>query len=188
MNFKQSYNFILTLCLLSSVLMAQEDKFPEKIETDQFYDALGKMGHTFVGGQPTIKGLKMMKDKGVKTVVSVRTKKEMDNRELVSFDEKKEVEKLGMHYVHIPLDGKDEPYTPQALAKFSETMDSSNGKVLLHCTVGWRASHMWVAYLVKHRGLDLNTAVEHGQAINLRILPFEGLLGQEVQYRYKVKK
>jgi len=188
MNLKQSYNFILTLCLLSSFLLAQEGKFPEKIETDQFYDALSKMGHTFVGGQPTIKGLKMMKDKGVKTVVSVRTKKEMDNRELVSFDEKKEVEKLGMNYVHIPLDGKDEPYTPEALAKFSEAMDSSNGKVLLHCTVGWRASHMWVAYLVKHGGIDLNTAVEHGQAIKLRIPPFEGLLGREVQYRYKTKK
>ena len=57
MNLKQSYNFILTLCLLSSFLLAQEGKFPEKIETDQFYDALSKMGHTFVGGQPTIKAV-----------------------------------------------------------------------------------------------------------------------------------
>ena len=188
MNLKQSLSSILTLCLLSSVLLAQEGGFPEKIETDQFNEALSRVGHTYIGGQPTKKGLKMMKKNGVNTVVSIRTKKEMENRELVPFDEEEAVEKLGMNYVHIPLNGKDEPYTPEALAKFSDAMGSSDGKVLLHCTVGWRASHMWVAYLGKHRGGDLNTAVEHGQAINLRILPFEGLLGQEVQYRYKVEK
>ena len=66
MNLKQSYNFIFTFCVFSSFLLAQEDKFPEKIETDQFYDVLGRVEHTFVGGQPTIKGLKMIKDEGVK--------------------------------------------------------------------------------------------------------------------------
>ena len=53
MNLKQSLSSILTLCLLSSVLLAQEGGFPEKIETDQFNEALSRVGHTYIGGQPT---------------------------------------------------------------------------------------------------------------------------------------
>ena len=41
---------------------------------------------------------------------------------------------------------------------------------------------MWVAYLVRHRGMELNEAIEHGRAINLGTLPVEELLGVELTF------
>ena len=66
-----------------------------------------------------------------------------------------------------------------------EDDDSAKGKVLLHCTVGWRASHMWAAYLVKDKKMSYADAVKAGEAINLngykpanaKSTPLEDLLG-----------
>ena len=41
---------------------------------------------------------------------------------------------------------------------------------------------MWVAYLVRYRGMELNDAIAHGEAINLGTLPFEDLLGTELTF------
>jgi hypothetical protein len=46
-------------------------------------------------------------------------------------------------------------------------MSSADGKVLLHCTVAWRASHMWAAYLIQYRGVPAETAIKEARSINL---------------------
>ena len=59
--------------------------------------------------------------------------------------------------------------------------EAADSKVLLHCTVAWRASHLWAAYLVKHKGYTLEEAKRHGAAMNLNGYsagtPLDGLLG-----------
>ena len=40
-------------------------------------------------------------------------------------------------------------------------------KILLHCTVAWRASHLWAAYLIKDRGVAIEPALANARAINL---------------------
>jgi protein tyrosine phosphatase (PTP) superfamily phosphohydrolase (DUF442 family) len=90
-----------------------------------------------------------------------------------------------MTYIHVPLGGPDTPYTPEAVDKVAAAIDGSRGKVLLHCTVAWRASHMWAAYLVKNRKMSYADAVKAGEAINLngykppnaKSTPLEDLLG-----------
>jgi len=37
---------------------------------------------------------------------------------------------------------------------------------LLHCTVAWRASHLWAAYLID-RGIPVDSALANARAINL---------------------
>jgi uncharacterized protein (TIGR01244 family) len=105
--------------------------------------------------------------KGIKTIVNLRTQREMDNRQQVPYDEAALAKELGVSYVHIPLGGPDTPYTPEAVEKFAKAFESANSKVLLHCTVAWRASHMWAAYLVKYKGFTVEEAKRHGTAINL---------------------
>ena len=109
----------------------------------------------------------------------------MDNRQQVPFDEEALVKELGMKYVHIPLGGPDTPYTPAAVTKVNDAMKAAGGKVLLHCTVAWRASHMWAAYLATYRGYTLEQATQAGAAINMngitaqgRPAPIQGLMGQ----------
>ena len=46
-------------------------------------------------------------------------------------------------------------------------MSSAKGKVLLHCTIAWRASHLWAAYLIQYRGVPIATALHQARMINL---------------------
>ena len=174
-------NRVWHLWLVSLVAAAPafaETPFPETLDAEGFQQILVKTGDVFIAGQPTESALERMRDDGVTTVISLRTDREMDNRNVVPFDEQAAVQSLGMTYVHIPLGGPNTPYTPEAVELFAAAVAASEGKTLLHCTVAWRASHMWTAYLVKHRNLPFAEAVRHGQAINLGELPLQGFLGE----------
>ncbi len=139
----------------------------------------------FIGGQPTEKALRDLKAKGVTTVVNLRMPEEMAQ---VGFDEAALVKELGMRYVHIPMRGTAEnPYGPKQLDAFAAAMSSADGKVLLHCTVAWRASHMWAAYLIRERKMPVETVLAQTRSINLlderpfgNQQPLEGLLGRVV--------
>jgi uncharacterized protein (TIGR01244 family) len=119
----------------------------------------------FIGGQPTERALHELRKLGVTTVVNLRMPEEMTR---IGFDEAKLIAELGMKYVHIPMRGGagEHSYSPETLRKFTEAMRAADGKVLLHCTVAWRASHIWAAYLIEHGVSELD-AVRHARVINL---------------------
>lgn len=175
--------FSVILIAFSHAAIADDTQpLPEKVDATGFQDVLAKTGDVYIAGQPSMAGLERMAKDGVKTVVSFRTPGEMDNRDIVPFDEATKAKELGMNYVNIPLGGDKHPYSPEALAAFAKVMDSADGKTLIHCTVAWRASHMWAAYLTKYKGMDINEAAAHGRAANMGTQPLEGLLGGEVKY------
>jgi uncharacterized protein (TIGR01244 family) len=120
----------------------------------------------FVAGQPTERALRDMKAMGVTTVINLRMPEEMQR---IGFDEAKLIADLGMKYVHIPMRGGtgEQSYSPQTLRRFADAMKAADGKVLLHCTVAWRASHIWGAYLIQEHGIPDADAVRHARAINL---------------------
>ncbi|HTU99620.1 MAG TPA: sulfur transferase domain-containing protein [Luteitalea sp.] len=139
----------------------------------------------FIAGQPTEAALRELSDKGVTTVVNLRMPEEMAK---VGFDEAAVIKQLGMAYVHIPMRGTTEhPYGAAELDRFATTLAAARGKVLLHCTVAWRASHLWAAYLIQYRKVPVATALSQARAINLRddqpyggLQPIEGFLGRPV--------
>lgn len=135
--------------------------------TGMFQDRAARVGEDmFVSGQPTERALRELKAQGVTTVVNLRTPEEMTRN--VPFDEAALVAQLGMRYVYLPVRGTSEyPYSPATLAKFAEAVSTANGKVLLHCTIAWRASHLWAAYLIKERGIPVDSALANARAINL---------------------
>ena len=135
--------------------------------TRMFLATFSRVGDdVFIGGQPTERALRELQAQGVTTVVNLRTPEEMTRN--VPFDEAALVRSLGMTYVYIPVRGNAEyPYSPATVTKFAEAMRSANGKLLLHCTVAWRASHLWGAYLIKERGLPIDSALANARAINL---------------------
>ena len=141
---------------------------------------LWRDGRVFIGGQPDEVALARFAKIGVTVVVNLRTTAEMDDRERVPFDEAAVVDSLGMEYVHIPLGGDDHPYTPEAVSRFADVLEHSDGLVLLHCTVAWRASYMWSAYLVREQGFSLDEAMARGESIAIGDLPIEGLLGRSL--------
>ena len=149
---KQSFRAVPSLALLDT--------------TGMFLERYAKVGDDlFIGGQPTEKALRELKAQGVTTVINLRMPQEMER---IGFDEAKALEQLGIKYIHIPMRGGtgEMAYSPATLAKFTDAMKSSSGKVLLHCTVAWRASHIWAAYLIQE-GLPEADVLKHTRAINL---------------------
>jgi uncharacterized protein (TIGR01244 family) len=141
-------------------------------------------GRVFIAGQPSEQALERFKALGVTVVVNLRTQREMDNRQAVPFDEPATLAKLGLEYVHIPLGGDDNPWTPAAVERFAQALEKHRGPVLLHCTVAWRASYMWTAYLIRYGGLDLDAALARGRAIGIGRDPIEELLGRPVRLEW----
>src|SRR5215831_4466954 len=140
----------------------------------------------FIAGQPTEKALRDLRARGVTTIVNLRMPEEMAR---VGFDEAALAKTLGMRYVHIPMRGTPEnPYGPKQLDLFAEAMATADGKVLLHCTIAWRASHLWAAYLIRERHVPVTAALAQARMINLMDdmrmsgdqQPLEGFLGRVV--------
>src|ERR1700680_3344658 len=133
----------------------------------QFQDKFVRVGDdVFITGQPTERALRDLRAQGVTTVVNLRTPEEMSTR--VPFDEAALVKNLGMEYVYIPVRGNAEfPYSPAAVKSFAAAMRGAKGKVLLHCTIAWRASHLWAAYLIQYRDVPVATALQQARTINL---------------------
>ena len=123
-------------------------------------------GDIFIGGQPTERALRELKAQGVTTVVNLRTPPEMTSQ--VKFNEEALIKELGMKYVYLPVRGDGTfPYAPSTVTEFAKAMKEANGKVLLHCTIAWRASHLWAAYLIQERGIPVDSALANARAINL---------------------
>lgn len=154
--------------------------------TGLFQEKFASVGDDmFIGGQPTEKAIRELRAKGVTTIVNLRMPEEMAQ---IGFDEAALAKELGIKYVHIPMRGTPEnPYGPKQLETFAAAMASADGKVLLHCTVAWRASHLWAAYLIQDRNTPVATALAQARQINLRDdrpfgtqQPLEGFLGRTV--------
>ena len=131
-----------------------------------FQDKFSRVGSdVFISGQPTEQALRDLHARGVTTVVNLRSPPEMAR---VPFDEAKLVKELGMQYVYLPMRGTAElPYSPAAVKSLAEAMSNAKGKVLLHCTIAWRASHLWAAYLIQYRSVRVATALQQARMINL---------------------
>jgi uncharacterized protein (TIGR01244 family) len=171
----------IIIILVSWNIFSQDSiTFPIKLDNAGFQDVLAQSDDLYISGQPTEEAFIKLKNEGVTTVINLRTQTEMDNRDYVPFDEEAFLDSIGMNYVHIPLGGPDTPYNSEALEKFSDAMNQAEGKVLLHCTVGRRASHMFAAYLIQFKEFDPNKAIEYARAVNLGEYPLEGLLGKKM--------
>ena len=131
-----------------------------------FQDKLARVGNDmYIAGQPTADGIRQLHDQGVTTVVNLRTPSEMAR---IGFDEAALVASLGMTYVYLPVRGDSlYPYSPATLDKLAAAMKDAKGGVLLHCTVAWRASHLWAAYLIRERGVPVDSALAQTRLINL---------------------
>lgn len=146
--------------------------------------ALFRDGRVLIGGQPSEAALRKLKELGVTAIVNLRGDAEMANREAVPFDEAALAAELGLEYVHVPISGEEHPYRPEVLDRLEETLRKHNGPVLLHCTVGWRASYAWTGYLVRYQGLGVDEALERGRAMQLSEDPLARLLGRPMKLVY----
>lgn len=129
-----------------------------------------------VAGQPTLDDLKSLSERGIVHVFNVRSAEEMDPAS-IGFDEAAELAKLGISYSNHPISAAAS-YTPELLAAFAKQVEGSSGKVLLHCTVGSRASQVYAAYAMKHLGLSPDEAIRTMEPVGNWPLALERLTGE----------
>jgi len=139
---------------------------------------LFKSTHFYFGGQPTLETLQWLKSEGVTTVINIRSEKENKEFTESSFNEESVVKELGMSYVSIPL-GDKETYCPETVDKFAAALTANQGKALIHCLSAGRATYLWMAYLVRHRGYSLDEAAAVGRRIKYST-QLEDLLGVKI--------
>jgi uncharacterized protein (TIGR01244 family) len=156
---------------------------PAKIE----YPAGGEgviadAGSVIISGQPTEASLRhLVKEKGITLVINLRTPKEMDDRAVVPFDEAAVLKELGVDYVNVPLGRPDHPASPDKVDQVAAALAAHQGRALLHCTVAGRASHMWAAYLIRHRGVKPEVAVAEAASIQPNRPMYADLVGADVE-------
>ncbi|GAA5316451.1 MAG: hypothetical protein AseanaTS_16550 [Candidatus Pelagadaptatus aseana] len=93
-------------------------------------------GSTLASGQPTAEQLEALAKAGVKHVVNLRPRSEMD------WDEAALVEKLGMAYHSIPVAGKPGITSDNARILDDVLAELSGQPVLVHCSSGNRVGSL----------------------------------------------
>ena len=118
--------------------------------------------HLYRGGQPSLEGLRQLKQMGVKTVVSLR------HRTRVTEEEERAVKSLGMRWVNLPMLYWWRP-TPQQIRQFITLVDQpDNQPVFVHCRKGQnRAGIMTAIYRIVRQHWTPEQAYEEGRQLGL---------------------
>lgn len=87
----------------------------------------------YTAGQPDAGDWSLLASAGIRTVINLRPDSETPGRDLRS-----EVERAGLHYVHLPVAGPEQ-FTTGRARQLQQLLDASDGPVLLHCASGNRA-------------------------------------------------
>jgi tyrosine-protein phosphatase SIW14 len=111
------------------------------------------------GGQPKREGFDLLKQRGVKTIINLR--EERDERELV--------EGLGLKYVYIPLDARDQVSTDDITTFLATVSDPAHQPVFVHCRRGAdRTGFMIGLYRIARQGWTAEQAYDEARAIGMR--------------------
>lgn len=151
---------------------------PERVEalwSNGFSGMFARSGALLIAGTPAAEGLARLPELGVRSVIDLRTARELDDAEL---DEQQQLDRLGIAWVSLPAGGEDAPYSPTHVTELDRLLSAADGPVLLHCGSGYRATHLYVAWLHRARGLPLADALAIGERLREGALPLEGFLAQ----------
>ena len=151
------YVSALFLFLASPLAMAQDTPdTPDNIVSSH--------NDVWLAGQPNEADIQEWASSGVTTVINLRPDSEMEG---IPFDEPETVSANGMNYISIPMPRA--AYTLGTIALITEALDAADGRVVVHCTIGWRASHAYTAYLIESGALAPENAAD------LNLWPCDGL-------------
>jgi len=93
-----------------------------------------------VAGQIRAEDIPKLAEAGVKVIVNNRPDHE-EPGQLTAEEARRIAEACGIDYHHIPVRGAF--ITPEALAKFNEILEKSDGHILAHCRSGGRSTLLW---------------------------------------------
>lgn len=140
--------FIVSMFLAAQLSYAQNSPLAVKGDQEKFgnLEVVSQYGHVVFADQPDKATIGMLKDHGIKMVITIRGEAEDEG-----YDERKAVEEQGIPYIQIPY-MKGRAVDPAAVDELLALVDltGENGtKIMLHCTHSQRAGSLLGAALVK---------------------------------------
>lgn len=129
------------------------------------------------GGQPTERGLKLLKDAGVKTIINLRNESGMNTIE------EHMVARIGLNYELVPLSPFRTPQSYEILRFLDIARDPDLQPVFVHCLHGMdRTGTMVFIYRMETGQMSYESAYEEMIACGFHE-EFENLLSLITQYR-----
>ncbi len=168
---------LLTVVLVFNAQAQSAKTHLKVIKRPPYTQMLFQHDNIYIGPQPQYQDFATIKAAGFSKVINMRTPKEMKE---LKFYEDYLLKKADIDYKFIPIGGKDNPYSPEKLAEFAAALENTDGKVLLHCRSGHRASQLWAAYLVKYKGKSIDEALAMVSDMGWWPMPMESLLGKKL--------
>jgi tyrosine-protein phosphatase SIW14 len=111
------------------------------------------------GAQPSPQGFQSLAKLGVKTIIDLRGGSHRSDAE------KKAVEAAGMHYVNIPLSGRDAPTEDQVQKLLGLLNDKTADPVFVHCRRGAdRTGTIIACYRISHDHWENQKALAEAKA------------------------
>lgn len=154
---------LLALTLAAAPAIGQEGEIVA-VEVGETPNLTAHEGSIYFGGQPTAEDFDLFAERGVETVINLRTTEELER---LGFDEQAAVEAAGMRYVHVPI-GREEP-SEDTLSRLMELLEDGESRpVLMHCGSSNRVGYVWGLYQGAQEGKSVDEAVEEGKAAGLR--------------------
>ncbi len=119
-------------------------------------------GKTILCGQPKAADFAEAKKRGVKVILTVRTKRE------VKWDEKATAEKIGLEFYHVPFGGT-QLLNDKVFEKILPLLANQKKKPLLfHCGSANRVGAIWAAHRVLNDSLTVEQAFKEAKEVGLR--------------------
>ncbi|MCZ4694752.1 fused DSP-PTPase phosphatase/NAD kinase-like protein [Ancylomarina euxinus] len=168
---------ILSLFLAFSSQAKNKTVKTDSVEIIKDFNSAFKFQNYYISAQPSLEVLRWYKSQGVSSIINLRTEKENQDFATYAFNEKNMAKELDLDYYSLPIGGiKD--YTPENLEAFAKLIEGDK-KLLIHCRSAGRATTVFMAYLIKHKGYSVNEAAKVGRQLKFS-LPLEKVLGKEI--------
>lgn len=158
----------LLIGILTTVLMSACASGPETAsqKTQSGLEIQSYKDKVFFSGQLQKQNFQEVADLGIKTIINLRSKKELSH---LGFDEGEEAKKAGLIYYNIPIKTSGE-FDPQAVQKIEETFmkHHKSEKVLIHCGSGTRAKAWFAIHVAETHKSDAESGLKKARELGLK--------------------
>ncbi len=138
-----------------------------KAETCGTVKNLHVFGATHLAGQPGEADLALLKERGIKAVVTLR-----EDSENAGFDEAQTAEKIGLPFHRVAFRAPD-TLTDDVFEQVRALIKKHDGAVLLHCGSANRVGAVWAAKRVLDDGLTWDAALAEAKEVGLSNAGYE---------------
>ena len=159
---------VLRLVALTIVMCASVSLAAEKEKATILKDKLGstpnvtRFGKTLFGGQPSPEALEEAQKRGIASVITFRTKGEVD------WDEAGKAKDLNMSFHRFGF-RSPESMTDTLIDQARKVLvDSKDQPKMLYCGSANRVGAIWMAHRALDGGLSVEEALKEGEKIGLR--------------------